>query len=232
MGSGITADGSELLVMLEGHPDSAAGLFGKDGSLLWSQTEPNSSKNSGKISDNGEYSVIGMRNNVILLNRQGNIIWTKKFESNSSDVQEYYNDKYYLVDISRDGALIAAAANGFGPRGNALTVITTSGEIIWTANLIYRTDLLAMSADGEYIATGSGSTLNLFKKDRNLDIPSYTSDFKSNIKYDTKSYVGDYLVPKYFTTGNLVLGAIIIGFLIGIGYGIWRIKKHLSEKNP
>jgi hypothetical protein len=211
-----------------GPPDSVAGLFLKDGSLLWSHSEPNSSSNSGKISANGEYSVIGMRNKVSLFNRQGDVIWTENFDSTSNTRNIYSNS--YIVDISRDGSFIAAAATGYGAGRDTLIMMTKSGEILWRAKV--PTERLVISADGEFIATASGNSLYLFKKDRDSDKPPYTTDLKSNIKYDAKSYVGDYIFSKYLTAANLVIGAIIIGLLIGIGYGLWRVKNYLSLKIP
>jgi WD40 repeat protein len=224
----LSADGMAFLVVQSGAPDADAALFGNEGNLLWSHTEPDSSMNYGKLSSDGEYSVLGMKNIVSLFDRKGAVIWTENFSAGSISGNSYSNS--YIVDISRDGSLVAAAAKGYGVGRDTLVLMTKSDEILWTAKV--PTERLAISADGEYIVSAAGNTLYLFKKDRNSTNPPYTIDLKSGVRYDTKSYVGDYIFSKYLTVTNLVIVVIIVGLLAGIGYGILRLKNYISNKVP
>ncbi|MDD1677404.1 MAG: WD40 repeat domain-containing protein [Methanomicrobiales archaeon] len=219
----MSADGSLFLAVQSGPDEGTVGLFGKDGSLLWTSTEPNSSRNSGDLSATGEYAVIGMENKITLIDRKGTPIWTQDNSAISAQ-----NDRYYLVAISRDGSCIAAATEV----GNRLSVWTKNGDRIWAASVGSGTNRLAMSSAGEYIVTASGSTLYLFKKDRNTNDPPYLANLKSNIRYDTPSFVQSYIFSKYLTAGNLVIGAMVIGIGCGAVYSIWRMKKYLRGKNP
>jgi hypothetical protein len=209
----ISKDGSVILV--EGN-----GLFDKNGSLLWNNNELAASRWYGDLSSDGEYVVLGSDNGVMLTNRQGTILWTNNFTSSSPRI----------VAISDDGSVIGALPNGVHLHGEGLSLITNSGEIIWTADVSGYQGHMAISADGEYITTASRDTLYLFKKDRNMTNPPFSADLKSNVRYDWTSYLGEYLTSKYCTLDNLLIGLILIGFLSGIGYGLWRFKRYMDKK--
>jgi hypothetical protein len=193
------------------------GLYDNNGRLLWNYTAPSSrSQWSGDLSSNGDYSVIGRSNEgVMIINRQGMILSKKNLTSCEFTP---------VVAISDDGSVIGSLC------GSSLTLMTNNGDSLWTAKVPNYRSHIAISPHGDSIVTTSLSTIYYFKKVRETTVPPITADLKSNIRYDTSSYLGEYVYPTYVTADNLVIGAIVLVVLGIVGFSFWHLRKYVRGK--
>jgi len=123
-------------------------LFSHDGSLIWKYTILGSGGEntdfSGwvSISDKGEYIAAAYGNSVALFSREKNTpLWEYKVGNNN----------IYTVDISSDGSYIVA-----GDYGDRLLLFSReSSQPVWVYEAPGDVHALAISADGNYIASGT-----------------------------------------------------------------------------
>jgi len=174
-------------------------LFNKDSSTpLWNYTIEGEVL-SVVISNNGEYIAVSSNNgNLYLFNKEGPTpLW---IYDDGSDAGGYSHDSFH-ISISADGENVVAGKGhpAIEPICNFYVFNKNSNISLWTytadsnANDKISGCPVAISADGDYIAAGSGKKFYLFNK--NIDKPIWNYDTGGSYALSVAiSQNGDYIV--------------------------------------
>ncbi len=124
-----------------------------EGELLWQKkVEP---VYTIKISADSEYIAVGTTNSrVLLLDKNGNILWDKKVTS-----------EHYVIEVVISGHgeyVVVPAAEGFFFPTFAFEVYSKKGELLWRYEEENPFKALAISDDGHYLAASNGFVLLFF----------------------------------------------------------------------
>jgi WD40 repeat protein len=129
--------------------DSAGNIFALDApseSLLWSASVGGDAR-SVIVSENSEYIAVGTSSSVALLNKDGNVLWTKTVGVNPTDPTPPFQFDTRLVSISGDGGYILAGHND-----GVVRLYDNNGVGIW--NDSFSATSVALSTDGKKAVVG------------------------------------------------------------------------------
>ena len=224
-GVSVSSDGSYIAA---GSYDYNVYLFNQEGKLLWKYKTDGVVRDV-SVSSDGSYIAAGSgeemgitglyygNNNVYLFNREGELLWSYKTDSEvggvsissdslyiaagSGDYKVYFfnlngkllwnyktDSTVYGVSVSSDGSYIAAGSCDY-----KAYFFNRKGELLWS----YKTDSdvssVSISSDGSYIAAGSGyDKIYLFNRERKvLWSYSYQPTYKKTTRVEGVSISSD-----------------------------------------